>query len=97
MHGHNWKIRVTLAGAELDADGLLCDFHTVEEALGDITARFDNRTLNDVPPFDSVNPTAEQVARHIGESLAKMMPAEVGVKQVRVTEAPRCAAVWVSD
>lgn len=94
LHGHDWLVTLTIAGETLDSDGLLCDFHSVEEALGDITTKFHNHNLNDIPPFNSVNPTAEHVARHIADAIAPMLPAEARVVSVRVTEAPGCAATY---
>jgi len=94
MHGHDWRVTATIAGETLDDDGLLCDFHEVERSLRDITGRFHNRTLNEVAPFDETNPTAELVARHIGEELAGRLPGNVSLVNVRVTEAVGCAAVW---
>ncbi|MBL8747026.1 MAG: 6-carboxytetrahydropterin synthase [Phycisphaerae bacterium] len=94
LHGHDWLVTLTIAGDTLDQDGLLCDFHSIEEALRSITGRFHNRCLNDTTPFDSVNPTAEHVAAHIAERIAPMLPAEARVVSVRVTEAPGCAATF---
>lgn len=99
IHGHNWKVTVCVAGESLDADGLLCDFHAVEAALRAVTERFHNKYLNEVPPFDRENPTAELVARHIAEAVETAIPAPdalrgVGVEWARVTEAPGCAATY---
>lgn len=94
LHGHDWHVTATVGGQELDADGLVVDFHTVHEALEQIVAPFRSRNLNEVPPFDRVNPTAELVARHIADRLGAMMPEEARVLSVRVTEAPGCAATW---
>lgn len=103
LHGHNWRVTATVGCDTLDADGLVCDFHAVESALRALTGRFHNRSLNDTPPFDKVNPTAELVARHLAEELARALHASLGpdfraragrVVSVRVTEAPGCAAVW---
>lgn len=94
LHGHDWRVTVTIGGPTLDRDGLLCDFHAVEEALRGVVAPFHNRTLNDTPPFDRTNPTAELVARHIADRLAAMMPTEAQIISVRVTEAPGCAATY---
>jgi len=98
IHGHNWRVRVQIQGPQLDDEGLLCDFHLVESQLQEIVNPFDNRTLNETPPFDRLNPTAERVAQHIAErlseSLADRLPAEARVAQVSVTEAPGCAAAF---
>jgi 6-pyruvoyltetrahydropterin/6-carboxytetrahydropterin synthase len=98
LHGHNWHVEVKVSGERLDADGLLCDFHTVEDLLREIVSPFHNRNLNEVEPFDRVNPTAELVAKHIGDELASglnatLMPA-AWVSSVRVTEAARCRATY---
>ncbi len=94
VHGHNWRVSVTVAGDTLDSDGLLCDFHDLERALAQIVAPFHNADLNATPPFDHLNPTAEHVARHIGESIAKTLPVGLRVQGASVTEAPGCEATW---
>lgn len=94
VHGHDWRVRVTVAGEALDADGLLCDFHAVEAVLDDVLGPFHNADLNATPPFDHVNPTAEQVARHIADSVAAELPAGVRVASTAITEAPGCEAVY---
>lgn len=63
MHGHNWLVEASITGKLLDSDGLLCDFHTVEDVLGEIIGPFKNQTLNAVSPFTQINPSAENVAR----------------------------------
>ncbi len=79
LHGHNWHVTATLAGAALDGDGLLCDFHVVERSLQTLVGRWHNRNLNEVEPFSkggagggalTLNPTAEIVARSIAEGLS---------------------------
>ncbi len=103
LHGHDWRVRVTIAGPALDADALLCDFHLVEAALKEICESFNNTTLNDAPPFaesspGSINPSAEGVAAHIAHqliaSLGSALPRLARVKSVSVTEAPGCQATY---
>jgi 6-pyruvoyltetrahydropterin/6-carboxytetrahydropterin synthase len=106
LHGHNWRVRVTVAGANLDADGLLCDFHIVERALKTLIAAWNNRSLNEVEPFFvggrlRLNPTAEHVARAIADGLIADLRGKLpkggrsaAVTAVRVTEAPGCAATY---
>lgn len=98
VHGHNFRVTVVVGGPELNGEGLLCDFHAVQAALHPIISRLNNTNLNEIEPFDRVNPTAERIAWHIGEALkAKIgptLPPGVGVRSVRVTESPGCAAVY---
>lgn len=95
VHGHNFRVTMVVEGPRLDAEGLLCDFHMVERWLEEIVAPFRDGDLNATPPFDRVNPTAERIAEHIGMAMAGKLPANVRVGRVRVTEATRCAAVFV--
>lgn len=102
VHGHNWQVTVTVGGPELDAEGLLLDFHALERLVADIIGPFQNRDLNATPPFDRVNPTAEHVAAHIASKVTAGLPTlQAGathtllrVVSVRVTEAPGCAVVY---
>lgn len=97
MHGHDWQVQLTVGGSELDPDGLLCDFHALERTLEDTVAPFSNRTLNLVPPFDRVNPTAENLAEFVALEVAPRLPRGVVVRMVEVKEAPDCVARWIAD
>lgn len=101
VHGHNWRVTLTVAGPTLDGDGLLCDFHEVEAALRQAVAPLDNADLNAAGPFDRLNPTAEHVARHLAErvsaALTGRLPPGARVASCRVTEAPGCAATYRPD
>jgi 6-pyruvoyltetrahydropterin/6-carboxytetrahydropterin synthase len=98
LHGHNFKTTATIAGSSLDNEALLCDFHLVEQTLSDICRPFTNNTLNDTPPFDQLNPTAENLAKHIADQLAKKLDESLAprakVHSVTITEAPNCQATY---
>ncbi len=95
-HDHRWRVRAVVRGDHLDSDGLLCDFHQIERELDRVLELLRGRDLNRTPPFDRVNPTAENVARHIAEGLGERIPQGVTLKSVSVTEAPGCTATFVS-
>ncbi len=59
-HGHNYKVRVTLAGTELDEAGLLLDFKLLKHVLRPVIERIDHMMLNDLEPFTVINPSAEK-------------------------------------
>jgi 6-pyruvoyltetrahydropterin/6-carboxytetrahydropterin synthase len=97
LHGHNWDVTAVIRSPEVDGDGLVCDFHAAHGALVKIVEPFHNNTLNSVKPFDTVNPTAEFVARHIARSLSDALaptlsPRGAKVHSVGVTESPGCCA-----
>jgi 6-pyruvoyltetrahydropterin/6-carboxytetrahydropterin synthase len=89
VHGHNFKIQVTIEGAELDQTGMLVDFLDVKQSMGAVIARLDHRFLNDVPPFDVKNPSAENIAEYFYEELTSGLvsnPVPVRVREVKVWE-----------
>lgn len=97
-HGHNWHVTVTIAGPTLDADGLLCDFHTVHEQLMEIVSPMDNADLNQHAAFARQNASAELVARYIADELNERLGSALAqhakLVAVRVTEALGCAATY---
>jgi 6-pyruvoyltetrahydropterin/6-carboxytetrahydropterin synthase len=90
VHGHNWRVKVTVSAARLDAIGIVMDFHELERLVDAIIAPLHNRHLNETPPFmRELNPSAENVALHVGRSLR--LPA--GPNAVRLV----CVEVWETD
>src|ERR1700727_2341176 len=80
-HGHNYKIRVTLAGAELDKAGLLLDFKDLREVMKHVIERLDHQMINDIDPFTTINPSAENVAKNFfgGPNTGRKTGPHVGV------------------
>lgn len=62
LHGHNWKVEVSVDAPQLDGNGFVIDFLVLDEIMKEAIAPFDHSNLNDVVPFDSINPTAENLA-----------------------------------
>jgi 6-pyruvoyltetrahydropterin/6-carboxytetrahydropterin synthase len=92
LHGHNWKVKVTVSAPKLDEIGVVMDFHELERLLNKIVDPLHNRNLNDVPPFKSTNPSAENVAVHIAEQLD--LPQGVKLESVEVWETDENSAVY---
>ena len=97
LHGHDWRVTVVLAGPRLDEEDLLLDFHALERSLVASVEPFAGRTMNGVPPFDRVHPTAERLAEHVGMVLGPTVPAGSRLVSVSVREAPGCIARWIPD
>lgn len=57
IHGHTWRVEVTLKGEQLNQIGLLVDFHDIKKIIKGVTEAFDHRLINDIEPFDRVNPS----------------------------------------
>ncbi len=89
-HGHNYRVLVTLAGAELDETGLLLDFKLLKMLLRPVVDYLDHQMINDLPPFTELNPSAENLARyfyqHASRALVEMVGSRVGIKDCTVFE-----------
>jgi 6-pyruvoyltetrahydropterin/6-carboxytetrahydropterin synthase len=94
LHGHNWRVDLRLAGSRLNREGMLIDFVEAKRILGEALEPFDHRYLNEVPPFDKLNPSSENLARVIAESVAARLPAGVRVASVTAWESERCSATY---
>ena len=68
LHGHNWKLDIYLAADGLDQEGMVMDFVDAKAAVRKVLEKYDHYNLNEVPPFDGLNPTSENIARVIAES-----------------------------
>lgn len=88
LHGHTWDIEVVVRGGELDAIGIVYDFATLKDDLAAVLEPLDHRYLNEVPPFDTVNATAENLSRYIYEQLSSRFPEGVELREVSVWESP---------
>ena len=97
-HGHNYKVRITLAGNELDSIGLLWDFKDLKAAMNTVIDRLDHQYLNDVEPFKVQNPSAENLAKYFYQETAARLKAStqgrVAVKDVRVWETDTTTATY---
>jgi len=89
LHGHNYKVRVTVEAAALDDAGLVVDFVEMKRLMDGVIEQLDHTYLNEMPPFDRVNPSAENIAKHFFDELDR------GLKQARLQNAPRIAAVKI--
>ena len=95
LHGHNWRIKATIRARELDKSGWVVDFNHLGAVLREVVEPYEHVFLNEVAPFDDVNPTAENIARVVADDLAgKMDDARVRVARVEVWENDTCCAVY---
>ena len=70
-HGHNYKVYVTLAGPELDEAGLLLDFKLLKQVMRPVVDYLDHQMINDLKPFDEINPSAENLAKYFYDQTAQ--------------------------
>ena len=95
LHGHNWRVVAVLRAHRLDARGMVVDFYDLERVLREIVEPYEHVFLNEVPPYDDLNPTAENIARVVGDQLAERLDDDrVHVHRVEVWETDLCGATY---
>jgi 6-pyruvoyltetrahydropterin/6-carboxytetrahydropterin synthase len=98
-HGHNYKVKVTLAGEQLDETGLLLDFKHLKQVLRPIVDYLDHQMINELPPFTTINPSAENLARYFfdktRDQMREMTDGRVGVKRCTVFETDTSFAIYL--
>lgn len=86
IHGHNWKVKATMAGDKLDALGMVFDMMALQSILQECLDQFDHHMINEVAPFDQLNPSSENLAHFIYHWMKKRLPEPVQIVQVEVAE-----------
>lgn len=94
LHGHNWQVEVSVASETLDDRGIALDFRAIKAALNDLLSGLDHRYLNEVPPFDRLNPSSENLARHLFEEMERKVPAPARIARVTVWESEDARAEY---
>ncbi|MFQ5715976.1 MAG: 6-pyruvoyl tetrahydropterin synthase family protein [Nitrospinales bacterium] len=95
LHGHNWIAIATVQASELDSMGVGIDFVALKKRVGEILSQVDYKNINEVPPFDTMNPSAENIARWVFKKLAEEVGSDtVQVKRVEIKEFEDCGAAY---
>jgi 6-pyruvoyltetrahydropterin/6-carboxytetrahydropterin synthase len=98
LHGHNWKVEVSLAGEQLDEAGLLVDFGVIKARTNALLEEIDHKYLNELEAFREQNPSSENLARYLFERLSSTLSREgVRVSRVNVWESDTSCASYFRD
>jgi 6-pyruvoyltetrahydropterin/6-carboxytetrahydropterin synthase len=89
LHGHNWKVEVYVTGEKLEKNGLLIDFKLIKKATKKALNELDHEFLNELDAFKAINPSSENIARHIFMELSR----EVNTEDIKVSR----VTTWESD
>jgi 6-pyruvoyltetrahydropterin/6-carboxytetrahydropterin synthase len=95
LHGHNWRIKAVVRASALDKSGWVLDFNHLGATLRALVEPYEHVFLNEVSPFDGLNPTAENLGRVVADALAEKIDDErVKVVRVEVWENDSCCATY---
>jgi len=98
LHGHRFRVVARISAAGLDDAGMAYDFTELRKHLNDILDKFDHTCLNEVPPFDEINPSSEHLATTIYNELKrKLALPPVSISSVEVWESPQSCATYRPD
>jgi 6-pyruvoyltetrahydropterin/6-carboxytetrahydropterin synthase len=73
LHGHNYKVLVSVRANTLGPGGMVIDFGVLKAAANTVAERLDHAYLNDVEPFDRLEPSAENIATYFFDEVSKQL------------------------
>lgn len=95
LHGHNWSAQVTVEADELDTMGVGIDFVKLKQMVEEILDKLDYKNINEIPPFDELNPSAENIARWLFLKIKDQVGSQTTrVKRVEICEMEGCGASY---
>lgn len=95
LHGHNWRVQVTVSSDKLNDIGIVIDFHDLKKITKEVLSSLDHTFLNDVFPFTEINPSSENIARWIFESIRKkIQDKNISLSSVTVWENETASATY---
>ncbi|HKL48193.1 MAG TPA: 6-carboxytetrahydropterin synthase QueD [Desulfuromonadales bacterium] len=98
LHGHNWKVEVTVGARELDKAGLGIDFKILKKRTYEMLDTLDHKYLNDLEAFREKSPSSENISRYLFEQLAsKLDDDNVQLEKVTVWESDNACAAYTRD
>jgi len=98
LHGHNWKVEVIVRAKELDSIGMGLDFSDIKKATKELIKKLDHRNLNELVPFDTINPTAENVSAYLYAELSKTInTTQIKVGAITLWETERACVTYTEE
>ena len=96
VHGHNYRIEVKVQGEQLDSIGLLVDFVELKRVMKGVIDYLDHQFINDLAPFDKINPSAENIAKYFHDRMSEGLETgnPVTIAEVKVWETDTSSAVY---
>ena len=94
VHGHNFKVKISVQTQEFKNLGFGIDFRELKQILKDVLKKLDHCNLNELPEFKKINPTAENIAKYIWDSLSPKIKEPIKLKEVQVWESDTNSVIY---
>lgn len=88
LHGHNWKVQISVASDVLNDLGMVMDFKDLKSNVKPLIVKLDHQYLNEIPPFNEINPTTENISKYLFDEFSKL----INTDQIKVTK----VEIWES-
>ena len=92
IHGHNWTVNVVVSAPHVDENGMIVDLVGLKKHIDECVGQFDHRVINEVPPFDTINPTSEHIAKYLYDYVAERI--SIHVESVEVAETDEYSVIY---
>ena len=86
IHGHNWKVQIEVSASRLNETGMALDFKDLSDIAWQVIGKYDHRIINELRPFDTINPTAENISCYFYGEIKKLLPAGVNIVKIGLWE-----------
>lgn len=97
LHGHNWKVEVSVCAKKLDAGGMVIDFRKLKKIIHQVVEKLDHRCLNEINFFKKNYPSSENIARHIFIETEKKLPKRCQLNSIEVWETENASASYTNQ
>ena len=98
MHGHNWKVELEIVASQLNDIGIGIDFKQMKKSANEVCDRLDHQYLNDIAPFNKINPTAENIAAYLYTEIGNLINSDsVKVTAVTLWETDRACVRYTEE
>ena len=95
LHGHNWKVEVSVVSHRLGKEGVVIDFGILKQKVLKVLKLLDHTYLNDLPYFSGTEPSSENIAKYIFERLKGELKGHPGaLKRVTAWESETSSATY---
>ena len=93
VHGHNYRVQITVEGERLNRIGLLVDFVELKRVVREVVDRLDHQFINDLEPFTVINPSAENMAKYFYDEVSRKLDTDSGGTPTRISQ----IKIWETD
>lgn len=97
LHGHTWVVIVRVIISKLNDIGIGYDFKDLKVTLNSIIDKFDHQYINEISPFNKINPTSENIAKFIFDSLRNKLPDDIQVFSVEIKESDNYSVIYTEE